>query len=116
MTKKERGYYVAHQDLLMVVYFVKHHRHYLCGRFFIRMDHGALKYLFNFKNPLEQIARWLQFLKTYTLDIEPRPGKRQGHAGAMLIVLGLAALRLYRDLRVMYRVGPSWPEFASLGQ
>ena len=48
-----------------MVYFVKHYRHYLY-RFLIRMDHGALKYIFNFKDPQGQMARWLQILDRCT--------------------------------------------------
>ena len=52
---------VTHQELLSLVNFVKQNRHYLYGqRFLIRTDHGTLKYLFSFKDPQGQMARWLQ--------------------------------------------------------
>ena len=84
MTKEERQNCVTRQELLAVVNFVKQYRHYLYGqRFLIRTDHGALKYLFCFKDPQGQMARWLQVLDTYDFEIEHRAGKRHGNADAM---------------------------------
>merc|ERR1711893_172930 len=84
LTKEERRYCVTRRELLAIVHFVKLYRHYLYGkRFLLRTDHGALKYLFNFKDPQGQMARWLQVLDTYTFDIEHRAGKRHCNADAM---------------------------------
>ena len=84
LTKEERRYCVTRKELLAVVHFVKQYRHYLYGkRFLVRTDHGALKYLFNFKDPQGQMARWLQVLDTYNFDIEHRAGKRHCNADAM---------------------------------
>ena len=49
----------------------------------IRTDHGALKYLFSFKDPQGQMARWLQVLDTYDFEIEHKAGKRHGNINAM---------------------------------
>ena len=51
--------------------------------FLIRTDHGALKYLFSFKDPQGQMAKWLQVLDTYDFEIEHRAGKRHGNSDAM---------------------------------
>ena len=60
MTKEERRYCGTLQKLLAMINFVKQYRHYLYGRrFLIRTDHGALKYLFSFKDLQGQMARWL---------------------------------------------------------
>ena len=68
----------------MVVYFVKHYRHYQYSRrFWIRMDHDTFKFLFNFEDPHGQMAIWLQVLDTYMFDIEHSAGKRHGNADAM---------------------------------
>jgi len=84
MSKEEKNYCVTRKELLAVVYFVKQYRHYLYGhRFLVRTDHGALQYLFNFKDPQGQMARWLQVLDTYTFDIEHRAGKKHSNADAM---------------------------------
>ena len=46
----------------------------------VRTDHSALRWLFNFKNPENQVARWLEVLNTYDSDIVHRPGKQHGNA------------------------------------
>ena len=84
LTKSERNYCVTRKELLAVVYFVKYFRMYLYGRkFTIRTDHGALKWLFGFKDPAGQVARWIQTLAEYDLGIQHRPGHRHGNADAM---------------------------------
>ena len=58
LTKPERRYSTTRKELLAIVEFVKHFRHYLYGRqFLIRTDHSALKWLKNFKEPVGQMAR-----------------------------------------------------------
>ena len=84
LTKEERRYCVTRKELLAIVHFVKQYRHYLYGnKFLIRTDHGALRYLMNFKDPQGQMARWLQVLDTYTFDIEHRAGRKHSNADAM---------------------------------
>ncbi|KAK3728413.1 hypothetical protein QZH41_020432 [Actinostola sp. cb2023] len=51
--------------------------------FLVRTDHGALRWLMNFKNPEGQLARWLEFLGTYDLTIEHRSGVKHGNADAL---------------------------------
>ena len=71
LTKAERNYCVTRKELLAVVSAVKRFHHYLYGRqFLVRSDHGALKWLLNFKNPEGQLARWLELLGTYDMHIE----------------------------------------------
>lgn len=44
LTKCERRYCVTRKELLAVVHFVKHFRHYVCGKeFVVRTDHSSLK-------------------------------------------------------------------------
>ena len=84
LTKEERRYCTTRRELLAVVYFLKHYRHYLFGkRFLLRTDHGSLRFLLNFKDPQGQMARWLQVIGTYTFDVEHRPGRSHGNADAM---------------------------------
>ena len=50
LTKCERKYCVTRKELLSVVHFVKHFKHYLYGKeFLVRSDHGSLRWLFRFK-------------------------------------------------------------------
>lgn len=52
LTKSEKKSCVTRKELLAVVLFVKHYRHYLYGkRFLLRTDHGSLKWLLRFKKP-----------------------------------------------------------------
>ena len=84
LNKSERRYCVTRRELLAVVNFVKHFRHYLYGKkFLIRTDHGSLRWLMNFKTPEGQTARWLEVLGAFNFDIEHRPGRQHGNADGM---------------------------------
>ena len=50
LTKSERAYCVTRKELLALVTFVKHFKHYLYGQKFVaRTDHSSLRWLMNFK-------------------------------------------------------------------
>ena len=76
LSKAERNYCVTRRELLAVVHFCTQYKHYLIGRKFdLRTDHGALTWLFQFKQPEGQIARWLELLSPYQMNIIHRPGR-----------------------------------------
>ena len=82
--KAERRYCVTRKELLGVVEGVRNFHHYLYGRrFLVRTDHGALQWLLNFRNPEGQLARWLEELGTYDMDIQHRSGRQHGNADAL---------------------------------
>ena len=84
LSKCERRYYVTRKDLLAVVNYVKHFRHYLYGkRFTLRTDHGSLRWIMNFKSPEGQVARWLEILSAYDMKIEHRAGTLHGNADGL---------------------------------
>ena len=84
LSKAERRYCVTRKELLAIVYFVKYFRHYLYGRqFLLRTDHGSLRWLFNFKEPEGQVARWIEALSTFDFDIQHRPGRQHGNADGL---------------------------------
>lgn len=84
LNRAESNYCVTERELLAVVYFVQYFRQYLLGRkFLVRTDHQALVWLFRLKEPSGKIARWLEILADYDLQIEYRPGRRQGHCDAL---------------------------------
>ncbi|KAL5466930.1 hypothetical protein EMCRGX_G031093 [Ephydatia muelleri] len=59
LSRQEQRYCVTRRELLAVVEFTQHFRHYLLGRkFILRTDHGSLVWLRNFKEPEGQLARW----------------------------------------------------------
>ena len=72
LTKSERRYSTTQKELLAIVEFVKHFRHYLYGRqFLIRTDHSALKWLKNL------------ILPEFDYVVEHRPGKSHGNADGL---------------------------------
>ena len=84
LTKAERRYCVTRKELLALVKSTKHFHHYLYGRkFLIRTDHGALRWLMNFKSPEGQTARWLEVMSTYTFEIQHRAGIKHGNADGL---------------------------------
>ena len=84
MSKQERQYCVTRQELLSIVYHIKHFKVYLWGRHFkVRTDHSSLKYLVSFKEPEGQLCRWLDALSEYDFEIMTRPGKSHGNADFM---------------------------------
>ena len=84
LSKSERNYCVTRKELLAVIKAVQKFQHYLYGRhFMIRSDHGALRWLANFKSPESQIARWLEILSTYDYDIQHRARLVHSNADAL---------------------------------
>ena len=57
LSKPEQRYCVTRKELLNIVHFVQHFRHFLYGsHFVIHTDHGSLRWLYNFKEPEDQMA------------------------------------------------------------
>ena len=84
LKKPERNYCVTRRELLAIVIFLGKYKHYVGGRKVkVRTDHGSLRWLFNFRNPEGQLARWLEFLSQFDLDLEYRPGKRHQNADGL---------------------------------
>ena len=84
LSKEERNYCVTRKELLAIIKGIKHFHHYLYGQHFkVRTDHGSLTWLLNFKNPEGQLARWLEILGTYDMEIEFRPGKYHNNADGL---------------------------------
>ena len=83
-SKSERNYCVTRRELLAVVSAVKQYHHYLYGcNFLVRSDHGALRWLMNFKQPGGQLARWLETLSMYDFNIEHRQGRVHSNADGL---------------------------------
>ena len=90
-TRPKRNYCVTRKELLAVVTFLNHFRHYLIGTpFTIQTDHGALTWLQHFKSPegqlarwLEKLARWLEKLQAYQFSIINRPGHQHNNPDAL---------------------------------
>ena len=84
LNQQEQNYCVTRREILAVVKAVSHFYHYLYGRpFLTRTDHAALRWLFSFRHPEGQLARWLQRLQEYDFTIQYRPGLLHANADAM---------------------------------
>ena len=84
MTKTQRRYCTTRRELLAIVRFVWKFRYYLLGRqFLIRTDHSALRWVMSFKEPSEQMARWLEILSQFHFKLEHRAGKKHTNADAL---------------------------------
>jgi O-acetyl-ADP-ribose deacetylase (regulator of RNase III)/transposase InsO family protein len=80
----QRRYCVTRKELLAVVKFTRQFRHYLLGRpFLVRTDHSSLAWLMRFKEPIGQLARWLEELQQYNMTIIHRAGKLHTNADAL---------------------------------
>ena len=65
-SKAHNRYSTTKRELLAIVTFTRHFRHYLLGRKFqIVTDHRALQWLHNFKDSDGLTARWLEKLAAF---------------------------------------------------
>ena len=77
-------YCTTRKELLAVVTFTCQFQHYLLGHhFLIRMDHSSLAWLMRFKDTEGQLARWLEELAQYDMQIICRKGKEHDNANAL---------------------------------
>jgi hypothetical protein len=80
----QRNYCTTRKELLAVVHYTSHFRHYLLGRpFVVRTDHGSLMWLLRFKQINGQLARWIEELSQYDMSIVHRPGRLHGNADTL---------------------------------
>ncbi len=76
LMKPHRKFCTTRFELLAVVKFCRHFRHYLLGRFFlVRTDDNSLVWLTRFKYIEGQLARWLEELSQYNMKIIHRKGR-----------------------------------------
>ena len=83
-SKTQTRYSATKRELLAVVNFTRHFKHYLLGhKFTIITDHRALKWLHNFKDPDALTARWLEKSAAFDYEVVHRPRKSIGHADGL---------------------------------
>lgn len=84
LSAPQRNYCTTYKELLAVVLFVKHFKHYLSGRkFTIRTDHSSLRWLINFRDAEGMVARWITYLSTFDFEIVHRRGTSHGNADGL---------------------------------
>ena len=81
----ERQYCTTRKELAAVIYALKEFRHYVLGgvHFVLRTDHGALTSLFKVPVPIQQQARYLNFLADYNFEIQHRAGTLHGNSDGL---------------------------------
>ena len=81
----ERQYCTTRKELAAIIYALKTFRHYVLGveKFLLRTDHGALTSLFRVPVPIQQQARYLNFLADYNFEIQHRAGINHGNSDGL---------------------------------
>ena len=70
LTPAQQRYCVTHRELLAIVRFTRQYRHFLLGRkFMIRTDHNSLAWLMRFRGIQGQLARWIEELSQFDMQI-----------------------------------------------
>ena len=80
----QRNYFTTRKELIEVVRLTWHFKHCLLGRrFTLRTDHNSLLCLMGFKNIEGQLARWIEELAVYNMEIVHQPGKDHVNADGL---------------------------------
>ena len=83
LNAQQQRYSVTRRELLAVITFMNYFRHFLLGqKFLLRTDH-SLGWIFEFKDPRGQVARWLEILAQYDFEIQHRPGNKHSNADSL---------------------------------
>jgi hypothetical protein len=83
-SKEEKNYCVTRRELLAVLKALEHFRGYVLGHnVTVRTDHAALSWLMKLHCPDGQLARWLERLQEYTVEIVYRRGVKHINADAL---------------------------------
>lgn len=84
LNKHETSYCTTRKELLAVIVAIKNFHPYIYGQnVLLRTDNSAVSWMRSLKNPTGQVARWLQQLATYNLQVIHRAGKRHTNADAL---------------------------------
>lgn len=84
LSPAQRKYCTTRKELLAIVRFTRYFRHYLLGRpFLVRTDHHSLVWLMRFRHLEGQLARWLEELQQFDMEILHRSGTKHGNADSL---------------------------------
>ena len=84
LTPAQRKYCTTRKELLAIVRFTRHYRHYLLGRqFTVRTDHSSLTWLMRFRNINGMLARWIEELSQFDMVVQHRAGRKHGNADGL---------------------------------
>jgi len=80
----QKSYCTTRRELLAVILALQHYRHYLIGaKVILRTDHHSIKWLKTFKRPEGMMARWVETMAEYDIEIQHRPGRLHSNADAL---------------------------------
>jgi hypothetical protein len=80
----ETQYCCTRRELLSVLGALRHWKHLVLGpRVKVRTDHASLTWLKNFKNPENQMARWLHELSQFDIALKYRAGPKHINADSI---------------------------------
>ena len=85
LNQAQRNYCTTRRELLAAVVFLHEYEPYLLGQrsFTLRTDHSSLRWLFGFRNPQGQLARFLEYVSRFSFKIVHRPGRNHGNSDAL---------------------------------
>jgi hypothetical protein len=84
LSHEQKRFCATRKELLAVIRFTRMFRHYLLGgKFLVRTDDYSLVLLMNFHSQQDQLARWLEELSHYNMDIRRRLGKKHCNADGL---------------------------------
>lgn len=84
LNEAETRYSTIEQEMLAIIWGVKHFRPYLFGKKFnIITDHKPLTWMFNIKDPSSRLMRWRIRLEEYHFDIYHKKGQLNTNVDAL---------------------------------
>ena len=80
----EQRYCITRKEMVAVVYATRKFKAYLWGQSVkLRTDNAAVSFMLHLKEPEGQLARWVEELSAYDLQLEHRAGRSHNNADAM---------------------------------
>jgi len=84
LNRTQRNYCATRREMLAVVKSLQHFCHYLLGaKVILRMDHHSLLWLRMYKNPTGIMARWIETMAEFDIEIQHRSGRLHSNADAL---------------------------------
>jgi hypothetical protein len=85
LTPEQRKYCTTKGELLGAVWALRSFRYYLQGRHCVlRTDHASVRWWRTMKVGMPDVVlRWLQYMSTFDVEVEYRPGQQHGNADGL---------------------------------
>ena len=84
LNRGQRNYCATRREMLAVVKSLQHFRHYLLGaKVILWTDHHSLLWLRMHKNPTGVMARWIEIMVEFDIEIQHRSSQLHSNADAL---------------------------------